>query len=137
MIPVQILHEHEGKTVSVYTSRSSFDGVLSVKNSGLLVVLKPNDKYSTSRYGSTYIDVNSIIAIREILPRSKDEDEDKGEDDCCEKESPLWKKTYLKDEKAREDKQMVGPVPGYDEQGKQITGNYVMGINIDYQKDSK
>lgn len=90
MIPTAILYEYEGKVVNVYTIRSTFDGILEVKNSGLLVVLKPTDKYSVDRYGPVYIDTGSIVAIREIKPRAIDKD-DCGEDDCCD-ESPKAKK---------------------------------------------
>lgn len=95
MIPTAILYEYEGKVVNVYTTRSTFDGVLEVKNSGLLVVLKPTDKYSIDRYGPVYIDTGSIVAIREIKPRAIDKD-DCGEDDCCDESPKAMKKSEIK-----------------------------------------
>jgi hypothetical protein len=129
MIPTQILYEHEGKVVTLYTTRGTFEGILEMKNSGLLVVLKTEGIAFSERYGSVYIDTQAIVAIREIKPRAKKDYGDEGEDDCCEKESP---KAYFK---AKEDKQMVEQLPGYDERGKQITGNYV--ISVDIAKDLK
>jgi hypothetical protein len=128
MIPTQIFYEHEGKIVTLYTTRGPFEGILEVKNSDLLV-LKTEEITFSERYGSVYIDTQAIVAIREIKPRAKKDYGDEGEDDCCEKESP---KAYFK---AKEDKQMIEQLPGYDEQGKQITGNYV--ISVDIAKDLK
>lgn len=101
MIPTAIIYEHEGKVVDVYTIRGSFSGKLEVRNSGLLIVLKPNEIWNDGRYGSTYIDSTSVVAIREVKPRAK-QDYD-GDDDCYEKDSP---KAYFK--RDTEDKQMLG-----------------------------
>ena len=106
MIPIAIIYEHEGQTVDVFTIKGSFGGVLEVKNAGQVLVLKREGGSTHDLYGPYYVDSTSVIAIREVKPQFKKDDDD---GDYSEAENPMWKKSYLVGSIKREteDKQLV------------------------------
>ena len=97
MIANYIYQELNGKVVIVWAGNKSFGGKLHY-GSGFLII-SPVDTYQARHFGPVYVDINGVIAIREDIQSSKDEDE--GEADCCEKESP--KSVYKKSEKVQEE----------------------------------
>lgn len=82
MIHYSVIQELVGKEAVVYIAGSkSFEGKLSYQPNQLLLIVTPTDPWTAKRYGNSFIDVSSVIAIREVKPRPVSE-KDEGEDDC-------------------------------------------------------
>lgn len=78
----RVLEEFVGKEVEVFTNKNSFKGVLKFDMTDWIAVVTPSDEWTAKRYGPVTIDGNAIIAIRAVLPRSKN-DEDDNCDECA------------------------------------------------------
>lgn len=92
-----VIKKFEDKLVEVATARTTYVGRLSFHKHEDVLELVSEDKYTSKRYGSVFIDQNAVLAIREVKPVRKWDyyPEDCGEDDCCEQDKP---KGYFKDE---------------------------------------
>ena len=81
----RVLPEFDGKNVQVFTADNSFRGMFKYDDTNGVAVVRPVEIHIAKRYGPIFIDANSVIAIRLVLPESPDEE---GESDEAYDSSP-------------------------------------------------
>lgn len=64
-----LIQEFEGKTVEVTTVKREFTGTLKYDLHKGVLVVTPTDKWVASRFGPAFVDVSTVVAIREVFPR--------------------------------------------------------------------
>lgn len=71
-----IINEHLNREVEVTTTAGKmFSGNLKLNDSVRnVIVLEPQDRYDSKRFGNTYVCRDEIVTIRERLPEIEDED---------------------------------------------------------------